>query len=184
MSRAITRTRIINRRTSKQTSMDPAQSGAYYARLVERKLTITGIRNQIALRARGVLAARWENEETILLVIREEDEDEPVVVRAFRSRVQREWETEDAHAVAFPSPDYHFVAIEFSLPNSAIAVLPCARVVQDNSARTNLGKPADAVEWIGDDHMLIVHTPEQILQWSPAQRQFKKLPIERENTDE
>jgi hypothetical protein len=175
MSRAITRTRIINRKTSKQTSVDPAQSGAYYARLIAKRLTLTGIRNQVAFRSKGVLAARWEGDESLLLVLREAEEDEPVVVRAYRPRLQREWETEDAHAVAYPSPDLHFVAIEFSLPNPAVIVLPGAQVVQEPSARTNLGKPAESIEWTGEDHTLVVKAPDRLMHWSPKLRQFKKF---------
>ena len=183
MSRAIARPRIINRRTSVTTSIDPAQSGACYARLSDWKLVITGIRNRVVLRAKGVRAARWENDETILLVLREEPEDEPVAIRAFRSRVRNDWETEDAHGCVHPSPDCHFVAVEFSLPNSSVAILPAARVVQDFLVRANLGKSTDSIEWIGDGHTVAVRTSEQVLQWNPGMRQFKKYPVEPETAD-
>ncbi len=105
MSIRIQRKRLINRRTSHYTAIDPAQMGAYYARLGEGgKLTLTGVRNQVAMRAEGVLAAKWENEETILLVVREEDEDEPVVLHAFKSRVRHEWETRIFHRRMRMSP--------------------------------------------------------------------------------
>ncbi len=182
MSIRIQRKRIINRRTSQHTAIDPAQMGAYYARLGEGgKLTLTGVRNQVAMRAEGVLAAKWENEETLLLVIREEDEDEPVVLHAFKSRVRHEWETED-----FPSAHAHvsqngaYVAVEMTIPNPFVAVLPIGRVAREFAVRTNLGAPAESIDWSeadgrgGGAPTLTLTTGQHHLRWSPGKEQFKK----------
>ena len=183
MAIRIQRKQIINKRQPHFTAVDPAQMGAYYARLGEQgKLTLTGIRNQVLLRAEGVLAAKWENEETLLMVVREEAEDEPVALHAFKSRTQAEWETEDfptAH-VYLSEGGGEYVAVAMAIPNDFVVVLRAGKVSRDYEARTNLGAPAESIGWSdesepGGGPVLTVATGQHFLRWSRGMgRQFKK----------
>jgi hypothetical protein len=170
------RTRLINRSQSTFRPTDPAQNGGYHAHIAEGgALTILGPRNLLVFHLDGVVAAKWEVEadDTILLVLREEVEDDPVVVRAFRTRTRRYWETEDAHASARVAPNGKLVAVEFSVPNSAVAVLPSGKVVRDFLVRGNLAAPAESIDWDADE--LIVRAGPHSLAWTVGSDKFRKL---------
>jgi hypothetical protein len=177
MPRIGTRARFIIRKDQYVSHVDPSQWGGHTARLVGGQFTLFGIRNSLAFKAPGVLAARWENEETILLVIREEAEDDPTVVRAFKPRIQRNWDTEDAHAEAHLPPEAGgHLAIQFMLPSPQVIVLPMGRVVRDFEAVIKLGAAPSAVEWLPDGRTLRVVIGDHIHVWSVGMKQFKRLP--------
>jgi hypothetical protein len=178
MASRIARIRVINRRTSHSRTIDPAQQGAYYARLKEgNSFTITGLQGRTVFRQKGVLAAKWEPQadETMLLVLREEAEDDPIVVHAFRPREGGNWETDDAHAVAIISPDERHIAIEHSLPNPSIAVLSAGKVARDYIVKTNLGAASESVVWSEDSSTFTVITAVQSLCWSTGKTTFSKI---------
>lgn len=177
MPARISRVRIIDRRNKNSRATDPAQNGAFTARIADPdRLTITGLYGKVVLRQTGVLAAKWEPQadETILLVLREEIEDEPIVVHAFRTRFGGEWETEDAHAKAHLSPDGGHVALEISLPNPAIAVIATGKVARGYDAKANLGAAPESVLWSDDSRLLSVVAAGQSLTWSPGRDRFDK----------
>ncbi len=184
MSIRIQRKRLINRRTSQHyTAIDPAQMGAYYARLGEGgKLTLTGVRNQVAMRAEGVLAAKWENEETT----------SSGCPRGGRGRAGGAARLQDPGCDTSGRPRIFprrtrmspraatYVAVEMTIPNPFVAVLPIGRVAREFAVRTNLGAPAESIDWSeadgrgGGAPTLTLTTGQHHLRWSPGKEQFKK----------